>query len=110
MKTIMLGWSRLKISEKSAMLLSIFVAISLSCLALTQGYHVISAQTIGPLILMGKVIQSTITTGIMWMRSIAMNHILVEALSELREVRANPGQHVPTKALDMVAEFLGDKE
>ena len=110
MKTIMLGWSNLKRSEKSTMLLSIFVAVSLSCLGVIQGSDVISAQTIGPLILMGKVTQSTITTGITRMRTRAINHILVEALSELREVRANPGQHVPTKTLDMVAEFLGDKE
>jgi len=70
----------------------------------------ISNEVIGPLALMALVWQSTLMTGIMRFRSYAMNHLLTTCLEELREVRAAPGQHVPTKALDMVKEFLGDKK
>lgn len=110
MKTLLLGWRHLRRVEKLALIVATTISICLAYSATRNGLSITSAETLGPLVLMVFVIQSTLMTGIMRFRSFAMNHILVEALSELREVRANPGMPVPTVAMDLVARFLGDKK
>jgi len=107
MKTLRLGWQYLQITEKLGVVISVCIGCLLSYIAVSSGKLIMTVTAFGPIVLMVFAIQSTMMTGVMRFRSIAMNHILVEMLKEVRDAR---GGHVPEHLKDLLAGFLGDKK
>lgn len=110
MNVVRLGWVNLKRPEKGIIFISLLVAVGLSYISLSRGEEVISNLTIGPLILMWAVLQSTILTGLIRARSMAMNGMFVELMKELADAKIRLGEGPPEKIERLVRDFLGDKK
>ena len=106
MKTLKLGWQHLLRSERVMLAASTIIGVGLSYLATKDGHDSISKDVILPLVLMWVAWQSTLTVGIIRMRSFALNHVFVETLEELRKTSREVPQHIS----DLIAGFLGDKK
>jgi len=106
MKTIKLGWQNLLTTEKIMLILSALLGILLAYVAVRDGYGIMSNQGMGALVLTWLTWQSTITLGIMRMRSYALNHVFVETLKKLRDAQ----EVVPEEISELIAGFLGDKK